>query len=458
MLRATLVSLAAVAGLGAVLAAEPAGTFGIVADIHFDPFDPESLAEELGSTASKDWMARIAAADQRTAPRRGSDTDHVLLLSALSAISRRMTGADLVIVAGDLLSHRFGDTASKSWRPQGPGSGRAFAHETAHFVIDALSGALPGKPVLVALGNNDSSCGDYAIEPGGDFLAATMKMVEAAVGADLLTVDFEKTYRAGGYYEVRHPTVRNAKILVLNDVMWSRNYENRCGSTGLAEARNQLEWLKTKLVEQSASGGIVWIVHHIPWGIDAYSTLQSQSDRCEARVVPFLRGDVSDELFPLIRRHARTIAASFSAHTHYDDFRLLPDDTGAPVIVDKLVPAISPIFGQDPGFQVFTYDVASGRPLDYTSYHLANLNSLSSPEAGVWRERYVFSRISDGKTYSPEAVNRLSQDLRKPGPARELYYDRRKTVSDDGSFLAYGCAIAHVDSESYARCHCGPSP
>jgi hypothetical protein len=107
--------------------------------------------------------------------------------------------------------------------------------------------------------------------------------------------------------------------------------------------------LRSQLAEQHARRGTVWLVHHIPWGIDAYSTLHSQADRCASGIVSFLRDDTSGELFALLRQYAGTISASFSAHTHYDDFRLLMDHSGKPVLIDKMVPAISPIFGQDPG-------------------------------------------------------------------------------------------------------------
>jgi sphingomyelin phosphodiesterase acid-like 3 len=458
ILRAAFVSFALHVGPGGVPAAEPSGTFGVVADIHFDPFEPATLSEDLRSTAIDDWMSRFAALGEQRASQRGSDTNHVLLVSALSAIAERMAAADFVILAGDLLSHRFGADVDISLdAPKGSGAQHSFAQKTAAFVIDALSKALPDKAILIALGNNDSDCGDYALETGGNFLAATMEVVKKAAGISHVTADFEKTYRAGGYYEVQHPTVKNAKILVVNDVLWSREYRNRCGTTGFDEARKQLEWLKSQLLEQKSRGGMVWIVHHVPWGIDAYSTVHSTADICASRVVPFLREEISAELLALLRQHADTIAASFSAHTHYDDFRLLLDNTGKPAVVDKIVPAITPIAGQNPGFQVFTYNVASGMLLDYTSYYLANLDSLSSTVPGDWREEYVFTKTFVQKRYSPESVMQLSKGLDEPSVFREVYYNKRKGVLSEKDFGAYVCAIAYLETDAYTRCHC-PSP
>lgn len=208
-------------------AAEPTGAFAVVSDIHFDPFDPDGLARTLAVTDAEDWMARFAALPPGPASQYGKDTNHVLLSSALAAIARTAAGADFAIVPGDLLSHGFEDDTAKALGvPLGSAAQQAFAQRTTIFVAEALGEALAGKPVILALGNNDSDCGDYEIEPGGDYLAATRETVRALAGADLVAPDFDATYAAGGYYAARHPTVADTLILVVNDVLWSERYQN----------------------------------------------------------------------------------------------------------------------------------------------------------------------------------------------------------------------------------------
>ena len=450
-----LFSLALILAPAGVWGSEVSGRFGVLADIHFEPSDPGALPG-VSPAGPADGSAKLAPIRQNPAPRRGRDTDEVLLSSALSAVADRMASADFVIVAGDLLGHGFGGEADAS--APGKGTRQDAAQGWAGFVIGALAKALPGKPILISLGNNDSDCGDYAITPGGDFLAATMATVRAAVGAGHLTQDFETTYLAGGYYEARHPTVQNARILVLNDVLWSSDYRNICGATGLEESRKQMEWLKARFAASRARGSVVWLVHHMPWGIDAYSTLHAQAGTCSSGVIPFLRDDVARELYPLLRQHAGMIAASFSAHSHFDDFRLIQDHAGKPVIADKMVPAISPLFGQDPAFLLFTYDAARGTPVDYTSYHLSNLDALSPSVPGEWREQYVFSRLYSREGYSPESVSRLPKELGEAGPARELYFEQRTGLSSEADFNTYACAVAHAERDDYAHCRCPPAP
>jgi hypothetical protein len=365
-------------------AAEPSGRFALVSDVHFDPFDPEGIATVLATTDARDWAERFAALPPAPAAQYGKDTNHVLLFSAVEAIAAHAADADFAIVGGDLLAHDFEEDAAKALGvPVGSAAQLDFAERTTIFVADALGTALPGKPVIVALGNNDSDCGDYEIVPGGGYLAATRETVRRLAGSDLVAPDFDATYAAGGYYAVRHPTVPGALIVVLNDVLWSERYQNACGGDGLAAARAEMEWLAATLAAQKAAGGTVWLVHHIPWGIDGYATTHSKAETCPERVVPFLKDEFSEAFIGLVGDYAGIVSASFSGHMHFDDYRLLLDAAGTPVEADKVVPAISPIFGQNPGFQMFAYDAATGMPRDFATIGLANLPDLSPRPTGA---------------------------------------------------------------------------
>lgn len=439
-------------------AAEPRGTFALISDVHFDPFDPEGIANTLAATDPGDWMARFAALPPAPASQYGKDTNHVLLSSALAAIAEHGAEADFAIVGGDLLSHGFEeDTAKALGVPLGSPAQRDFAQRTTIFVAEALGAALPGKPVIVALGNNDSDCGDYEIEPGGDYLAATREAVRKLAG-DLVAPDFDATYAAGGYYAARHPTVANALILVVNDVLWSERYQNACGANELAGGRAQMDWLEAALAAQKSTGGTVWMVHHIPWGIDPYSTEHSKAETCPARVVPFMKEEFAAEFIGLIRQYADVVTTSVSGHVHFDDYRLLLDDAGKPVAIDKVVPAISPIFGQNPAFQVFTYDTTTGEPADFSTIALANLPDLTATVPGDWRETYVFSKAYSLPGYSVEPMLTLWNGLGQGGRIRDAYlnhYNAGHGTLAEADLAGYACAIAFLDPRSYSACYCG---
>jgi sphingomyelin phosphodiesterase acid-like 3 len=66
----------------------------------------------------------------------------------------------------------------------------------------------------------------------------------------------------------------------------------------------------------------------------------------------------------LLDRFPNTLTASFAAHTHMDEFRLIGHGDHMRSFTLS-TPGISPIFGQNPGFHVYDFAL-SGRLLDRT--------------------------------------------------------------------------------------------
>ena len=453
---AALVIAGLIASVPSVWGAEGSGTFVVISDLHFNPFDPPALVPVLASSAPAAWKATFAATRDQAMSRTGVDTNHALLASSLVPFAKAMADADFAIVPGDFLVHEFDAKAAKALgvAPTSQAAGD-MAVKTTLFVGDALADALAGKPAIVALGNVDSSCGDYRIEPGGRYLAETRETVRRLVGAERLEPDFDRTYAAGGYYAARHPTVANGLIVVLNDVLWSTKYRDACGTDGLAAAQAMLDWFRDRLARQRATGGRVWLVHHIPWGIDPYSTIvNTQASTCPAKVVPFLREPFASDFLALLAEYHEVLQASFSGHTHFDDYRLLIDGHGTAVAMDKLTPGISPVFGQDPGFQVFTYDRRSGVPGDFSTWYLANPGA--APSAADWRFEYTFTTAYRQPHYAPAAVKSVWQALATDGAVRDtyrrLYNVGRGALA--GPLTAYVCAIGHLDRPSFTACYC----
>lgn len=437
-------------------AAAQGGTFVHVSDFHFNPFDPSLDGKALAATDIEDWTAHFAALPDQTFSKFGEDTNHALFASATAALAK--ANPDFAIVTGDLLVHRFQDNAeSVLGYPQGSPANNAFAVRTTLFVAEALRATFGGRPVFVSLGNNDSSCGDYRIDPGGTYLAATREAVRSLAGADLVGADFDETYLAGGYYAARHPSQANIDILVLNDVLWSDEYENTCGTGGLAGADAMMAWLQKTLAAARTNGRTVWLVHHIPVGVDAYSTSHSKAATCESRTVPFLKEPFGSTFVSLLAEYGDVVRASFVGHTHFDDYRLLRDGGGKVTGVEKIAPAISPIFGQNPGFHIFSYDRATGAPTDFSTVYLTNLEQAANPAAGDWKTEYTFSKAYGLPGFSPATAETVWQQFSQEGTAddtfRTLYNVGRGELSAN-VLDAYICAIGHADGPGFNTCHC----
>lgn len=450
--------LALLAPVAVAPAAGDTGTFLHISDIHFDPFVPEETAKALTTADTATWQALFAAVPDRTFSKYGADTNHALYDSALLAIGRAGVDADFVLVTGDLLAHGFPEKAEKTLGlPVGSAANDAFAVRTTLYVLNRLRAALPGKPILVSLGNNDSSCGDYRIDPGGAYLAATREIVRSLAGPALVAANFDETWSSGGWFSVRHPIVAGITVVVLDDILWSDEYDNACGNGGLEAATKTLSWLEAELAAARATGGKIWMMHHIPVGIDAYATKHSKEATCTAQVVPLLKEPFASTYVRLLAEYGDVVEASFTGHLHYDDYRLLRDAAGTVTGTEKVAPAISPIFGQNPGFHVFSYDRADGALADFRTIWLTNLEGASDPAAGIWQEEYAFAATYGQPDFSPASAEAMWQTLSEERAAdetfRKLYNVSKGELAADG-IEAWICAIGHADAEGYTACYC----
>jgi sphingomyelin phosphodiesterase acid-like 3 len=438
--------------------AESRGSFALLSDIHLDPFDPPELAAQLAASPVEAWPAIFATITEQTMSPWGRDTNYALFASSLEAFAKSAATADFVVVPGDFLVHEFEKKAAEALGVASTEDKiRTLAVGTTEFIGDSLARMLPDKPIIVALGNNDSDCGDYEITPGGSYLAETRNMVRRLAGADLLATDFDRTYAAGGYYAVRHPGLPETLILVVNDILWSTYYRNACGSDGEAAAEAMFAWLRDKLASQKAAGGSVWLVHHIPWGIDPFSTADSKDPACAAKVVPFLRNPYAEAFVGLLREYRDIVRASYAGHIHTDGYRLLVDDDGSALGLQKVVPAISPIYYQNPAYQIVTYALDTGIPTDFSTYYLANLDKASLAVRGDWRLEYTFSDAYGVGSYSAESVAAMVKAIEAGGAAADIY--RRLNVVSHGSLSdkdlpAYVCGMTRLERAGFARCYC----
>lgn len=73
-------------------------------------------------------------------------------------------------------------------------------------------------------------------------------------------------------------------------------------------------------------------------------------------------------LLQILAQHTDIITMTLGAHTHMDEYRIL-----SPSIVLDEAPAITPCFGENPAFKVFTISQSTFTPTDYSSlnYDLA---------------------------------------------------------------------------------------
>ena len=126
----------------------------------------------------------------------------------------------------------------------------------------------------------------------------------------------------------------------------------------MAAATGMMAWLEKQLAGARAAGGHVWMAHHIPLGIDPYSTAHSKAATCPAKARPLSEGARSARATSIgfSVDYADVVQASFSGHVHFDDYRLIGGRwrSGARCRQDR--PGDQPDLRPEPWLHVFTYD------------------------------------------------------------------------------------------------------
>jgi sphingomyelin phosphodiesterase acid-like 3 len=445
----------------------------MISDIHFDPFhDPDKLQKLVDAPADQ-WNAILAAPPspnqkqafdvlQQQCKLRGVDTPFDLLQSSLRAMRARQPDAKFMTVSGDLIAHAF-SCRFKALLPQSTQNDyQAFVLKTISFVISRLRATFPEMPVYVTLGNNDSGCGDYKLDAGSDFLAETGKILGDALPVPQRQ-EAIRQFAAGGYYNIAMAApMKDTRILVVNDVYLSPNYTTCGGLPNVTAANTEMDWLKQQLASAQQSGQKVWILGHIPPGIDAYSTVSKLRNVCaQAAPVLFLTESKMDNV---MLEHASTIRLGIFAHTHMDELRLLQPEAGDPSpsaehsVAIKLVSSISPIDGNNPSFTAARINPSTARLEDYEVIAASNQTGIET----TWSQEYDYGRAYHEAEFSPVTVKDLIAKFQADRDSQQEIskdYIRNYFVGDRSIVLKpfwsqYACSLANTTAKSYASCVC----
>src|SRR5665213_2379855 len=195
----------------------------------------------------------------------GSDTNAVLFARALGEMHAAVPNPAVVVVGGDLLAHDMT---------------RAHATKTAIAIAHDFNRVFPRAQFILTLGNNDSNCGDYGVTPNSPFLRDVARAWAPLVNRHNAAPHFLQTFPRDGFYTATLP-VAGLRAVVIDDVFWSPRYRAGCGRAGDVAA-DALRQLGRALQDDR---GAVWVLYHIPPGVDAFSTAQVLH---RLAIVPFL--------------------------------------------------------------------------------------------------------------------------------------------------------------------------
>jgi sphingomyelin phosphodiesterase acid-like 3 len=362
--------------------AEVNSKFIWLSDLHFDPMADPKLIDALAEASIDEWPRIFASSRPGRFSGFGEDTNWALLSSSLDAVRGTTSNVKFTVVTGDLLVHRFSEKFRSMATNRDDSSFRRFAKKTVQFIAAQLETIAPGKPVLLTLGNGDSDCGDYKLQPHGAFLRDESAVIAQLLGPLGRGMNIED-WTAWGSYSVAHPSLRHYRVIAVNSVYFSPKYHNACSQNAADPAKEQMRWLGGELAKARDHKEKVWLLFHIPPGVDGYAT--SHSKKSGQEKTAFMWEPVyTDEFQKLLTQYRDTVAMSLAGHNHMDDFRLM---TNSLVL---MTPALSPIFKQNPAFRVVSFR-SNGALSDSTTYYLSNLDDVLNGIAPEWKLEYSFA-------------------------------------------------------------------
>jgi sphingomyelin phosphodiesterase acid-like 3 len=303
-----------------------------------------------------DIHLKAPSTPRRTPSTFGDDTDDALFESAIREMQRVAPHPPVVVVTGDLLAHHIAERD---------------ATPTAVLIARRLNRAFPQAQFVLALGNNDSACGDYGLAPDAAFLREVGAAWAPLVNRRGAAPEFGRTFVHDGFYTASLP-IRGLRAIVVDNVFWSPRYRAQCGAAGNVVTDSFAE-LETALQQNR---GPVWVLFHIPPGVDTFSSAQLAR---RAAIVPFLAPALRDRFVAALTRAAGHVALAVAGHTHKFAYRIVAAAGPHPVPM-LLVPAVSPIFGNAPAF--LTANVTSAGTLRDIDEH-AYLNGVWSSPGGL---------------------------------------------------------------------------
>ena len=464
---AVLLALAALAAPAVTSAAD--AKFLLISDIHFDPMADSALVSELEKAQPTKWEEILDRTSPATFSQYGSDTNWWLLKSALAQFPKTIRRPAFLMVTGDLLAHEFPATFRSVTHDYDQQHYRAFVLKTVEFLALELQQKFPDTKIFITPGNNDNDCGDYTIEADGTFLNDTSPVAKELAQGD---EGFTSRWKSLGSFNVPHPTIPGVRIVSLNSIFLSEQYQalssvRGCAPVPSTAAADLMAWLDHELAAAAENNQKVWLMFHIPPGIDGYASAMKQQSlvaggatanaaTCAQSIVPMWVPERTAKFDALLATYHATVIAVFAAHTHSDDFRLIGQEF---VLVN---PAISPVYEQNPGFRVVSYS-GDGMVTDQSTYYLTNLPQATSKNKGKWKREYQFTRQWKTRELNAASLSRVYDQIVSNEQVRadwlKLYAVSGPAETGEKPIVrALYCAVEGLSVEKYQECYCTAAP
>jgi len=349
-----------------------------ISDIHADPFyGVANSYRGQHATCKRSCPLQMPCttnygkrdADEKPMGSYGCDPPIALWESALKAASREAAGAEFVLFTGDAVRHKQDELLNPAENVTN------IIGDISALLVDNFPEYPNEKLVLGTLGNDDTPH-NYEIyvtdmrrpNPWLEKVSRRLEHVNA-MGSER-----KDEYEYGGFFKAK---VGGLTVLSINTLMYSVKHKPMFPA--YPDPFGQFEWLRAELQEAHFANEHVWIVGHIPPGLETYGFAPLWQEKY---LIAYLN-IVQDPILGAV------IKAQLFGHVHADEVRILPQaPMGAGPML--LVGAVSPIYYENPSFRLMEYDEDSGALLNVKVFWANLSESYNTSEDLHWSFGYDF--------------------------------------------------------------------
>lgn len=456
-----------VCATGSLGAKSPSGGKVLIgSDIHFNPMADASLVPELVRADPTKWESILQRSQPRQFSQYGQDTNWWLLRSSLDQMRKTMPRPALFLLPGDLLAHGFPTKFRNATHDTDVQHYREFVAKTVQFLALQVRLRWKDTQIVITPGNNDDDCQDYSILAGGAFLTDTAEVArELARGDEQVAVN----WAALGSYSIQPSTMPGLKVIAVNTVFFSARYQaqdlqSSCAKVQSDGAERTFAWLGGELQKARQANQKVWLVFHIPPGVDGWASTHPSDgqvppvgEECVKDIVPMWVPSWTAKFEGLLQSYSQTIIANLAGHVHVDNF-LASDNAGTSGFV-VVNPPISPIYRQNPAFRVLDFGTGFVAR-DYTTYYLADLTASAKQARGKWKKEYEFSKTWNAGVIDTDSLEKIYKRIVSDDSVRQRWltlYNVSSEAAKVAPEIVPGlyCVIEGWSIEAYSKCACG---
>ncbi|MEM7357653.1 MAG: metallophosphoesterase [Pseudomonadota bacterium] len=322
----------------------------------------------------------------------GGDTGRALWADTQAKLGQVLMASpkpEFIVYTGDLPAH-YHCPDNRCYLP--PGAPRTDHNTNIATILNNMRSVADaaGVPLFYSPGNNDSLGGDYfsfttdegkpktpiQLSPSQNNPYPALNTAASCGSAPCIVSNAHPQF---GYYSVR--PVAGLRIVALNSIILGHTYHSRDGTSQTEAGNQQMDWMESELLSAKNAGEKVWLIMHIPPGLDAYAvnsatcpTSPTASQAMWAHL-PRQTGNQPvvqwlDRFISAVETYQPYISGVLYGHTHMDEVRrIYGSDNQTITAVALSAPGITPQHYNNPGFKVVSYDTASKEFLNAVTHY-----------------------------------------------------------------------------------------